>query len=348
MLTEEQKVIFGGKVLARLERHLSCTGDWSIAWLGAHFGWHTSKASVSRLMSDLAFASHRTKIWLGKEAPEVELEASIAKLEEIRTVISEKGFDKSHIVCMDQMSFWNEAVVTRSYGPIGGGQPSIIEPEGSFKALLYTAYLPDGSYLPPVIFTSDRNLPPMNLTDAYVFVQPYIKMAGNLSTEKWFETVSSYFQNPWLLLADNRGGSHGKIFLEEAREHDCSVLYFNPYGGKLLSVCDNPLHSFIRRAYAKLPHATNEESISSIIKAYKQVKDTTVAKAFKRVGIFSPTRPEKVVRALYSEGFRSTKKHESRHLQYREAYTRYKASKREANQSSMPRLREQAPVNYHV
>jgi hypothetical protein len=117
------------------------------------------------------------------------------------------------------------------------------------------------------------------------YVQPNIKGPGNKSTLKWFETDKDYFDQDWLLLTDN-GNS-------------CQIIYYNAYGGKLLSVNDNPLHTTIRRQFLKFPHKTHEESIQSIVKDYRSPSDECVRAAFERVGITSITPSAKIVRTLY-------------------------------------------------
>jgi hypothetical protein len=138
-----------------------------------------------------------------------------------------------------------------------------------WKDILFTAFIASGSCLPPVIFTADVKLSTFHIDDAFIYVQPNIKGPGDKSTLKWFETVKDYFDRDWLLLTDNGGGSHGQDFVEEAKEFGCQIIYYNAYGGKLLSVHDNPLHATIHRQFLKLPHKTHEESIQSIVKAYR-------------------------------------------------------------------------------
>jgi hypothetical protein len=104
-------MIFGGKVISRLSKHLPCTQEWASSWLTLHFGWEASKSSVSCLMHNLGFSSHKTASWLGSKEPELEIKQSIAKLEEIRTVIN-KGYDWDYVVSMNQISFWNHGVVS--------------------------------------------------------------------------------------------------------------------------------------------------------------------------------------------------------------------------------------------
>jgi hypothetical protein len=163
-----------------------------------------------------------------------------------------------------------------------------------------------------VRFTADVKLSTFHIDNAFIYVQPNIKGPGNKSTLKWFETVKDYFDQDWLFLTDNGGGSHGQEFVEEAKEFDCQIIYYNAYGGKLLSVNDNSLHATIRRQFLKLPHKTHEESIQSIVKAYRSPSDESESAAFERVGITSITPSTKVVRTLYSEGFRPPKNEEKR------------------------------------
>jgi hypothetical protein len=70
-------------------------------------------------MHKFVFSSHKTASWLGSKEPEVEIKQSIANLEEIRAAIN-KSYDWDYVVSMDQISFWNHGVVSRSYSPIGG------------------------------------------------------------------------------------------------------------------------------------------------------------------------------------------------------------------------------------
>jgi hypothetical protein len=195
-----------------------------------------------------------------------------------------------------------------------------------WKDILYTAFVASGSCLPPVIFTADVKLSTFHIDDAFIYVQPNIKGHGNKSTLKWFETVKDYFDQDWLLLTDNGGGSHSQDFVEEAKEFGCQIIYYNTYGGKLLSVNDNPFHATIRRHFLKLPHKTHEESIRSIVKAYRSPNDESVRVAFERVGITSKTPSAKVVRTLYSEGFRLPKNEEKKFSQMLNKYRQHKLS----------------------
>jgi hypothetical protein len=83
----------------------------SSLWLGS--------IKVFSLMPKLGFSSHKSDSWLGSKEPEVEIKQPIAKLEEIHTAIN-KVYDWDYVVSMDQISFWNHGVVSRSYSPIGG------------------------------------------------------------------------------------------------------------------------------------------------------------------------------------------------------------------------------------
>jgi hypothetical protein len=95
------------------------------------------------------------------------------------------------------------------------------------------------------------------------------------------------------------------------------------FGGKVISRLSKHLPCC---QFLKLPHKTREESIRSIVKAYRSPSDESVCAAFERVGITSITPSDKVVCTLYSEGFRPPKNEERKFSQMRNKYKQYKLS----------------------
>lgn len=326
-LSQEQQSALGGKLMSRAEHHLSAKGRWISAWLAKHYGWAASTASVSRIVRRLGFKPHRWKKWLGTGPVRQDMRATVAKLKEIRRIIRTQKIPLSNVVSMDQIMFWNESQPGLTYSAVGGGQPAVVDEERRWKDIVYTSYRASGDLLPPLIFTGDTKLTYRPEMRHLVHRQKDISGPGGKSSQKWLEVISRYMHGPWLLIVDNRGGSHDREFREAAEMHRCQIVYLNPYAGKLISVNDNPLHSLIRRAYNRLPHRTHWESIDSILTACRSVSRQNVIRAFNHVGITSPWRPERVVAKLFSEGFRAVGEKKFKFLLYRTSYSAFKIRK---------------------
>jgi transposase len=118
-VTLDEQHVMGGYALFLLRRLHIVDAEVLIDFLSVAFNKSVDKSWVSRHMHELGFSSHRPAGQPLKYFKQDALPTAIAFVEDTRPTLNAFG-DKSRIVAMDQISFWDNGLVTSSYSPIGG------------------------------------------------------------------------------------------------------------------------------------------------------------------------------------------------------------------------------------
>lgn len=119
-MTLDEQQVMAGYALFLLRRQHIVDAEVLIDFLSVAFNKTVDKSCVSRHMHQLGFSSHRPAGQPLKYFRKDALPTAIAFVEDTRPTLNAFA-DKSRIVAVDQVSFWdNGLVVTSSYSPIGG------------------------------------------------------------------------------------------------------------------------------------------------------------------------------------------------------------------------------------
>jgi hypothetical protein len=275
-------------------------------------------------MHSLGFSSQKTQESISHS--EVTKDTAIIEsyLRKVRSLLSPIK-ERSRVVCMDVMGFWNSGVVRHSYALRSGyicfspfkykhlftttlfqrGQPKVEGSKRVWKDLIYTAICADGTVLPPVIFTSDPSLKDETFAPGIVVHVPKIKGESNYSTQAWFDKIQEYMIDEPILFMDNHFSHHNPAFVEVIEGYDITRVYLPIPCSALCSPLDNSFHSLLRRLYLAKKRTTHVEMIKAMIEAYYQISAKNIKSYWHHVGIFSKERPSVVAARLLADGYRS-------------------------------------------
>lgn len=118
LLTHEQLMIVGGFVLFCAERHQTCGGKEIIDFILHAFDVTVDKCWVAKKMEEIGMSCHRPaslKFTYGGHRP---ITAAVAYLDRNQPLLY-KIAQRSRVVAIDQISFWDCGVSTSTYSPIG-------------------------------------------------------------------------------------------------------------------------------------------------------------------------------------------------------------------------------------
>ena len=118
-VTLDEQEIMAGYTLFLLKRQHIVDAEVLIDFLSVAFNKAVDKSWVSRHMPKLGFSLHRPAGQPLKFFNKNALPTAIKFVDATRPVLNAFG-DNSRIVAMDQISFWDNGLVTSSYSPIGG------------------------------------------------------------------------------------------------------------------------------------------------------------------------------------------------------------------------------------
>lgn len=117
-LTLDEREVMAGYALYLLKRQHIVDHHVLVNFVSVAFNKQIEKSWVSRHMHKLGFSSHRPAGQPLKYFNKNALPAAIQFVEETRPVLNAFN-DKSRIVAVDQISFWDNGLVTSCYAPIG-------------------------------------------------------------------------------------------------------------------------------------------------------------------------------------------------------------------------------------
>ena len=118
LLSDEKEKIVGGFVLFCAERHQTCGGKEIIDFIQHAFGITVLNSWVARKMEEIGISSHRPAslkfTFGGYRSITTAAEYLVSNQPELRKVA-----DRSRVVAIDQISFWDCGVSTSTYSAIG-------------------------------------------------------------------------------------------------------------------------------------------------------------------------------------------------------------------------------------
>ena len=118
LLTDEELMIVGGFVLFCAERHQTCGGNEIIDFIRHVFDVTVDKSWVAKKMEKIGMSSHRPAslkfTFGGYLSISAAAEYLVANQPELREVA-----DRSRVVAIDQVSFWDCGVSVSTYSAIG-------------------------------------------------------------------------------------------------------------------------------------------------------------------------------------------------------------------------------------
>jgi hypothetical protein len=118
LLTDEELMIVGGFVLFCAERHQTCGGNEIIDFIRQVFDVTVDKSWVAKKMEEIGISCHRPAslkfTFGGYRSITTAAEYLVANQPELRKVA-----DRSRVVAIDQISFWDCGVSTSTYSAIG-------------------------------------------------------------------------------------------------------------------------------------------------------------------------------------------------------------------------------------
>lgn len=118
LLTDAELMIVGGFVLFCAERHQTCGGNEIIDFIQQAFDVTVNKSWVAKKMEEIGISCHRPAslkfTFNGYRSITAAAEYLVANQPELRKVA-----DRSRVVAIDQISFWDCGVSVSTYSAIG-------------------------------------------------------------------------------------------------------------------------------------------------------------------------------------------------------------------------------------
>jgi hypothetical protein len=199
----------------------------------------------------------------------------------------------------------------------------------------------DGSCLPPFIAVREANLP--RLTD-YPQVKFYrIGRDGDGGVDMVLAYLGwiwnkGYLSEGDLVLLDRSNCHTSQVVKDWFETRNVDYMFFPASTGALLSPVDNSFNATFKQYYARLntnsPPDSRKQKLTNIIKAYYEVKDTSIKKWFKSCGILGGNVPQTIER-LMNAGFRVAEERKLEHQYHHQLYLEWKAEREaEANDES--------------
>jgi hypothetical protein len=193
---------------------------------------------------------------------------------------------------MDQIAFWDNALVISCHAPIGGyalgrkkfislffdlvtpahnfsfshsGQPRTRTANVDSKHIVYTAFCVDGSCLPLFIVTGKKVSAAHTdgfHTDgnpdhrAYVVYRPNIKQSSGELTEIWLEHMckrtENYLPADSSIVMDVATWHVSKEMIEVWNQRRINTFFLPAASGRWLNPCEQSMHREMRRAFTQL------------------------------------------------------------------------------------------------
>lgn len=161
----------------------------------------------------------------------------------------------------------------------------------------------DGSCLPPVICTDDKNCPAITFDDGWVLKVKSSKGSGIDVTKRIFDRLKDYLQDEPYILMDPLHAHTNKEVVEILEEWRATPLIFPAGTGKLLDPVDNSFNAPLKARYGLKEKRNHTEMITAIHKSYYEVTDTAIAKYWAHIGYTNHKDLVEVVDKLIFQGY---------------------------------------------
>lgn len=171
---------------------------------------------------------------------------------------------------------------------------------------MYTAVAANGTVIPPVIFTSDTNVPVgvEEHPDARVFPIPNFKGKATADTTmRWLDTVQPHLADEPLLIHDKGKEFTAAAVTQRLQEEVISSYPIPASGGAFVNPLDNSFHHELKSKYRVLTHRTHSRMLRDMVKAYYLCDESNIENYFKHCLLTGSKPTASAVRRLCSEGF---------------------------------------------
>jgi hypothetical protein len=168
-----------------------------------------------------------------------------------------------------------------------------------------------GELLPPVVFTSDSNLPDLSFSPLDIFVEDDISGPTSSSTQHWFDEISPHLPEKTILIWDAGKPHRNRELLDELETPGVRIYSLPPAPHALLSPVDNSFNALFRLNYYKRDRSTHENMLNAMKNSLVSIPANTIAKYFEHGGKTSEESPETVSLYLFYEGYYLTPEKES-------------------------------------
>lgn len=309
-LSDEQLLVLTGFLLFVLQHHRTVDARVILDFVSVAFNGTHNKSWVTKLLPRIGFSHHRATSLPVAYAVHDTFGIAVDWLSRNQPAIL-RARDSGHLVAMDQIAFWDNALITSCYAPVGGyalgrkkirsvffattlrhtnfslslrGQPRTLTSTLGSKHTVYTAFCSDGACLPLVIFTGKAvcaaDAHPFH-TDgnpehkAYVVRLPDIKQSSTETTEIWLEhmctQVAEYLPRDSSVLMDVATWHVSEKMQAIWHLRGINTFFLPAASGRWLNPCDQSIHREMRRAFVQLQQRNPKNKLNNIISAYYAV-----------------------------------------------------------------------------
>lgn len=199
---------------------------------------------------------------------------------------------------------------------------------------MYTALVADGNRLPPVVFTSDPNIPRdvAKRDDAVVIYIPNLSTTPSANiTLEWHNAVKKYIPRKTHFIHDAGGEFTARKSQDRFKESHIISHQIPGAGGAFVNPCDATFHHDLKHHYYSKTHNTHAAMINTMIDAYYEVPSENIVHYFIHTRIIGPVPTLTYMKSLLSEGYRPGRGHEELHQKCRQAYLAWKKNMRNLN-----------------
>jgi hypothetical protein len=346
--------VVGGWVLEQDARHEIVSGAKIKDFISEAFNEYINKGTVSRYMGKIHISSHLAKMrdpkYLRKGMAMAVLQFGIALHNTLLDI------PHSRIVCADVCKFSSYGCCSAPiplkvksfisytsmhsfscsylFNSIGGGQPSMKQPTFQYIDLMYTTLCADGSQLPPVIFTNDKNVPEgvEGRDDTFVVYIPDLSSTPSANTTiRWLDKIRPYVLDDPHLIHDA-----GSEFNAKASQTEFEMLNIKSHkipstGGACFNPCDNNFHHDMKQRYYQKQRLTHAAMLKAMIDTYFEVPEENIRNYMKHYRIIGKVMERRHVLKLLSERYRPGPAHEELHQKLKDAYAAWKKNIRSVN-----------------
>jgi hypothetical protein len=195
----------------------------------------------------------------------------------------------------------------------------------NYVDLLYSSLVADGTTLPPVLFTTDPNVPEdiEGDEDARVIYMPDITKPCTKTTMAYLDTVRDYFNHDDRIILD-RGKEFNNQKVKEEFGHMGVVPHYLPAGGgAFFNPNDNSFFSQVEGYYKRMPKLNHAHALRTIIGAYKKPTDEQVRAYFEHCLIHSQLPSKHEVDLLITQHWKYDEKRAATYTEYRREYQHF-------------------------
>jgi hypothetical protein len=119
ILAVEEKKVLCGFLLYRLKHGKVVSGAEVIDFIAAAYGRTVTKQWVSATMPTIGFSRHKPRARPLAFEGGKQLEDAVAFIREHKELFR-RAHERKQLVAMDQITFWDNGLVTSCYAPVGG------------------------------------------------------------------------------------------------------------------------------------------------------------------------------------------------------------------------------------